>query len=97
MTDALKSLPANDVIEHKKFLESHVHDFYQAINISTLMNPNWNYLFYPPLDHLMTEFYLDEVKGKPTRKICKTNTINSVLPNREEETTKARFWISMAR
>ena len=67
MADALTSLPADDVIEHKQFLESHVHDFYQANDISTLfgiMNPNWNYLSYQLLDHLIKEFHLDEVKDE---------------------------------
>ena len=66
VADALTSLPADDVIEHKQFLESHVHAFYQAIDHSELfgiMNPNWNYLSYHLLDHLIQEFDLHEVKG----------------------------------
>ena len=67
VADALTSLPADDVVEHKQFLESHVSAFYKAINHSELfgiMNPNWNYLSYHLLDHLIQEFDLDEVKGE---------------------------------
>ena len=67
VADALMSLPADDVIEHKQFLESHVRAFYQAIDHSELfgtLSTNWNYLSYQLLDHLITEFDLNEVKCK---------------------------------
>ena len=67
VADALTSLPADDVDEHKQFLESHISAFYQAHDNSELfgiLNPNWNYLSYQLLDHLIQEFDLAEVKGK---------------------------------
>ena len=67
VADALTSLPTDDVDEHRQFLESHVSAFYQAHDTSELfgiMNPNWNYLSYQLLDHLIEEFDLDEVKGE---------------------------------
>ena len=66
VADALTSLPADDVDEHKQFLESHIRDLYQATDHSELfgiMNFNWNYLSYQLLDHLIQEFELNEVKG----------------------------------
>ena len=67
VADALTSLPADEVDEHKQFIESHVHAFFQAIDNSELfgiLNPNWNYLSYQLLDHLIAEFDLDEIKGE---------------------------------
>ena len=67
VVEVLTSLPADNVKEHKQFLESHASAFSQAQKVSELfiiMNPNWNYLSYQLLDHLIKEFDLDEVKGE---------------------------------
>ena len=62
IADALTSLPADDVEEHKVFLESHISVLYQAPDHSQLfgtLSLNWNYLSYQLLDHLIKEFDLD--------------------------------------
>ena len=67
VADALMSLPADDVIEHKQLLQSLANFLYQAINLSALfgiMSLNWNYLYYQLLDHLIKEFEVIEVKGE---------------------------------
>ena len=67
VANALMSLSADDVDEHKQFLESHVSAFIRAANHSELfgaMNFNWNYLSYYLLDHLVQGFQLEEVKGE---------------------------------
>ena len=67
VADALTSLPADDIEEHKQFLESHLSALYQAPNHSELfgtMNFHWNYQNYPLLDHLIREFDLEGVKGE---------------------------------
>ena len=69
VADALTSLPADDVEEHKQFLESQtrISALYQATDHSELfgaMTNYWNYLSYQLLDFLIQEFELEEVKGK---------------------------------
>ena len=67
VANALMSLSADDVDEHKQFLESHVSAIIRAANHSELfgaMNFNWNYLSYHLLDHLVQEFQLEGVKGE---------------------------------
>ena len=67
VADALTSLPADDMEEHKQFLESHVAVLFKAANHSELfgtMNFHWNYLNYPLLDHLIQRFDLSAVKGE---------------------------------
>ena len=67
VADALTALPADDLEEHKQFLESHVTALFKAANHSVLfgtMNFHWNYLNYPLLDHLIRKFDLKEVKGE---------------------------------
>ena len=67
VADVLMSLTADDANEHKQFLVSHVHAFYQAIDHSELfgiMNPCWDYLSYQLLDYLIQEFDLNEVKDE---------------------------------
>ena len=66
VADALTSLRPDDVAEHQQFIESHTSAFFKAANISELfgiVNPYWNYLNYPLLDHLIRKFDLKEVKG----------------------------------
>ena len=67
VADALTSLPADDVDEHKQFLESHLSALYQAPNHSELfgtMNFHWNYQNPQLLDHVVHEFNLEGVKGE---------------------------------
>ena len=62
VANALTSLPADEVDEHKHFLESHVKVFYQACDHSELFGTlsfNWNYLSYQLLDHLIIVFQLE--------------------------------------
>ena len=67
VADALTSLPADDVDQHKQFLESHLNAIYQAPDHSELfgtMNFHWNYQNPQLLDHLIREFNLEGVKGE---------------------------------
>ena len=67
VADALTSLPADDVDEHKQFLESHLSAIYRADDHSELfgtMNFHWNYQNPQLLDHLIREFDLEGVKGE---------------------------------
>ena len=67
VADALTSLPADDVDEHKQFLESHLSALYHADDHSELfgtMNFHWNYQNYQLLDHVICEFDLEGVKGE---------------------------------
>ena len=62
IADALTSLPADDIEEHKLFLERHMSTLYQApdhFQLFGTLNLNWNYLSYQLLDHLIREFDLD--------------------------------------
>ena len=67
MADALLSLPADDMDEHKVFLESRIAYIYNATDHSELfgiLSCYWNYLSYHLLEYLITEFSLEEVKGQ---------------------------------
>ena len=67
VADALMSLSADDMEEHKQFLKSHFNELFRAANLSELfgiMNFNWNYLSYHLLDYLVRRFKLEEVKGE---------------------------------
>ena len=67
VVDALTDLPADDVDEHKQFLESHLSVCYQANDHAELIGQlsfHMNYLSYHLLDYLGNEFDLVEVKGK---------------------------------
>lgn len=71
IADALTSLPADDINDHKLFLESHLSTLYQAPDHSQLfgtLNLNWNYLSYQLLDHLIKEFDLDTKNDMETYK-----------------------------
>ena len=64
---ALTSLSADDVDEHKQFLENHLSALYQAPDHHELfgtMNFHWNYQNPHLLDHLIREFDLEGVKGE---------------------------------
>ena len=67
VADALTSLPADELEEHKQFLESHLSALYHADDHSELfgiMSFHWNYQNPQLLDHLIREFKLEEVKGE---------------------------------
>ena len=64
---ALTDLPADDMDEHKHFLESHLSVCYQANDHAELIGQlsfHMNYLSYHLLDYLGNEFDLVEMKGK---------------------------------
>ena len=67
VADSLTSLLPDDEEYHKIFTESHVSDLFQASNIAEqfgTMNSHWNYLDPSLLDHLVSDFNLEEVKGE---------------------------------
>ena len=109
VADALTSLPADDVEEHKQFLESHNSALFKAEDHSELfgiVNPYWNYLNYPLLDHLIEEFDLKEVKGDmeafkkdiqqfrektPLTLFCKTQKRRHINPPSDFKEMVAKF------
>ena len=67
VADSLTSLSPDDDDHHKMFAESHVSDLFQAPDIPEqfgTMNSHWNYLDPSLLDHLVSDFNLEEVKGE---------------------------------
>ena len=66
VVDALADLPADDVPEHKQFLEGQLNILYQASDLIELfgsLNYNVNYLSYHLVEHLILQFDL-EIKGE---------------------------------
>ena len=66
VADALTSLPADDMDEHKVFLRDNLSALYQASDHSEqfrTMNFHWNYQNPQLLDHLIGEFNLEGVRG----------------------------------
>ena len=64
VVDALTNLPADDVDEHKQFLESRLSVLYQANDHNELIGHlsfSMNYLSYHLLDYVASEFDLKEV------------------------------------
>jgi hypothetical protein len=62
VADTLMDLPADDMEEHKQFLESHLSVLYQAHDKAELFGAlsfNMNYLSYHLLDYLVCEFKLE--------------------------------------
>ena len=62
VVDALADLPADDVPEHKQFLEGQLNILYQASDLIELfgsLNYNMNYLSYHLVEHLILEFELE--------------------------------------
>ena len=62
VADVLMDLPADDMEEHKQFLESHLSILYQAHDQSELFGAlgfNMNYLSYQLLEYLIFEFELE--------------------------------------
>ena len=63
----LTSLPADDIDEHKQFLESHLTEIFQAPDHSQLfgvLDFHWNYQNYQLLDYLIQEFDLEGIKSE---------------------------------
>ena len=66
IVDSLADLPADDVPEHKQFLESFLNVLYQAadqVELFGTLNTQLNYLSYDLLDHLVGEFKLGIIKN----------------------------------
>ena len=62
VVDALADLPADDVPEHKQFLESDLNILYRAKDLTEVfghLHPEVNYLSYHLVEHLIREFELD--------------------------------------
>ena len=62
VADALMSLPADDIDEHKQFLEANLKAIYQAVDhyeLIGVLSLNMNYLSYHLLDYLISEFNLE--------------------------------------
>ena len=62
VVDALTSMPADDIEEHKQFLKENMADLYQSFDISELigkLSMYWDYLSYQLLDFIISEFGLD--------------------------------------
>ena len=67
VADSLTLLSPDDDDQHKMFAESHVNDIFRAANVAEqfgTMNAHWNYLDPSLLDHLVSDFNLEEVKGE---------------------------------
>ena len=67
VADSLTSLLPDDDDHHKLFIMGHVRALFQADDIAEqfgTMNSHWNYLDPSLLDHLVSDFNLEEVKGE---------------------------------
>ena len=65
VVECLTDLSADDMPEHKIFLETHIHVLFQAdghLELFGSLNFYWNYLAYHLLGHLIKEFNVDEAK-----------------------------------
>ena len=66
IASSLTSLPADDMVEHKQFLESHLSKIYQApdhFELFGVLDFHWNYQNYQLLDYLIHEFDLEGIKN----------------------------------
>ena len=63
VVDALTSMPADDIEEHKQFLYDHLSELYSSEDLSELFGKlsllHWDYLSYQMLDFIISEFGLD--------------------------------------
>ena len=65
VVDALTNLPADDVEEHKQFLQSNLNIYYQANDHAELIGQlsfNMNYLSYHLLEYVVKEFDIKSLK-----------------------------------
>ena len=72
VVDALTSMPADDIEEHKQFLKENMADLYQSFDISELIGKlslYWDYLSYQLLDFIISEFGLDVAEEMETYKL----------------------------
>ena len=66
IVDALADLPADDIPEHKQFMDNTLNVLYQAtdqVELFGTLNTHLNYLSYDLLDHVVNEFKLVEIGG----------------------------------
>ena len=63
VVDALTSMPADDLEEHKQFLNDHLSELFSSADLSELFGRmsvlHWDYLSYQLLDFIISEFGLD--------------------------------------
>lgn len=67
IANTLTSLPADDMPDHKLFLESHMSEIYQSpdhFELFGTMDFHWNYQNYHLLDYLIQEFDLEGIKSE---------------------------------
>ena len=68
VVDALVSMPADDIVEHKQFLKENLRELYNSANQSELFG-KLDYLSYQLLDFIICEFGLDIVKEMEAYKL----------------------------
>ena len=64
--ECLTELCADDMPDHKVFLEDNIHTLFKSednMELFASMNLHWNYLAYDLLDHVIKEFGIEEVKA----------------------------------
>ena len=73
VVDALTSMPADDLEEHKQFLKENIADLYQSSDLSELIGKlsllHWDYLSYQLLDFIISEFGLEMIKEMEAYKL----------------------------
>ena len=73
VVDALTSMPADDIEEHKQFLYDHLRELYSSEDLSELFAKfsllHWDYLSYQLLDFIISEFGLDVVEEMEAYKL----------------------------
>ena len=65
VVECLTDLHADDMLEHKLFLEKNLDQLFQAESLLKLflrMNLYWSYLSYHLLEHIIKELSVEEVK-----------------------------------
>ena len=70
VVECLTDLSADEMPDHKIFLEANVHILFQAdghLELFASLNFYWNYLAYHLLEHIIKEFHLGEVKTRMDR------------------------------
>ena len=105
----LTDLRADDMPDHKVFLQSNIQILFKASDLYELfgtLNFHWDYLAYHLLDHLIREFFLEEVKGEmdnymrdmkkfrkvaPLKLFCQAQTRRRIKPPAEFREVVAEF------
>ena len=68
--ECLTELCADDMPDHKVFLEDNIHTLFKSednMELFASMNLHWNYLAYDLLDHVIKEFGIQDVKASMER------------------------------